>query len=495
MSSSFSNHHMLLTISREALLPKSREPELRPSPSYRGAQHTQTPDSMKTANHSLRYNDSAAVTTGSLRETRTERERRERDTRRQAMKSAREQGPDANSVAFPSSSSRSKARTKAQEKPVPVPSLNHKQAAGEGAYQDLTATSLYRHALDPRTKPLPPPPGTLPARKPHRRPPYSPSRHFAASHSTPDISLLAQTGSPTTNSRTPVSPDRADLSTSHSSQSQSGVPLWPPEGPANVKRQKRTPKNSLESLHRSQTMKELRAPATTNSPKDAGPGHSRTASAPTTGDGQTLPRRREQQATPVAPKPRPKPAPKAPFSDDVSEVSMYSQSSYRTTGSSAIEPKTSLQVRELPTSRSVRVHESSTVRRAASHKAQIVYPSYVLDPLPPLPVSAPAPQRQAETTPSTSRSVPQKRTEESDTNHPGSSENGERMEVEYFTMRQKAQMEDEETSMDLRRELDEWDKDGFSANVVPAPAPSSGATRPLIVKKRSEMFAIRPLRR
>ncbi|KAM5542602.1 hypothetical protein V8D89_003563 [Ganoderma adspersum] len=468
---------------KEALLPKSREPELRPSPSHREAQPTQTTDSRKTANRSLGYNDSAAVTTGSLRETRTERERRERDKHRQAMKPAREQGPDANSVAFPSSSSRSKAPTKAQEKPVPVPSLNHKQAAGQ----------------DPRTKPLPPPPGTLPARKPHRRPPYSPSRHFAMSQSTPDVTLPFQTRSPTTNGCTPASPDSADLSTPHSIQSQSGVPLWPPEGPANVRRQKRTPKSSIDSLHRSQTMKDLCAPATT--PKDAGHGHSRTASAPTTGDAQTLPRRREQQVTQAAPKPYPKPEPKEPFSDDVSETSIYSQSSYRTTGSSAREPKTSLQVRELPTSRSVHVQQPGTVRRAASHKAQIVYPSYVTSPLPPLPVPAPvpgpAPQREAEATPSTPRFVSPKGREGVSTNHPGSgsSMKGQRMEVEYFTMRQKAQMEDEETSMDLRRELAEWDRDGVNAEVVPAPASSSGATRPLVVKKRSEIFGVRTSRR
>ncbi|PIL30536.1 hypothetical protein GSI_07236 [Ganoderma sinense ZZ0214-1] len=502
---------------RDAFLPKSGKPELRPRPSYRITQPIQTIDSKKTANRSLGYNDSTAVTTGSSREAWAERERRERDVRRQAMKPAHEQRINGSSVAFPSSSSHSKPRTKAQEKPVPVPlpSLNHKQAAAAGTSWDLNAggsppaMSPYRYALDPQTKPLPSPPGTLPARKPHKRPPYSPSRFFTASQSTPDVSRLPpETGIPTTRERTPASPD--------DTQGQSGTPSWPPEGPAAVKRQQRTPKSSIDSLYRSQTMKDLRTAAMTDGPRDVGHGHSRTASTPTTRDAQTLPRRREQQAPLAVRDPRLRPAPEASIPDDVSEPSVYSQSSYRTNGSSAVEPKKSLQVRELPTSRSVHVQSNLNVRRAASRKAQIVYPSYVTTPLPPLPVSAsvPAPQPQVaalarrlgreppaapRVNPPPPTATTTKGEDESHDRSPSATKSRkqkQRIEIEYISMRQIAEMESEKVSQNLNRELAEWDRvNATTPNVVPAapgpePSKSYGGTRPLVVKKRPAFLGL-----
>ncbi|KAI1784042.1 hypothetical protein LXA43DRAFT_1125692 [Ganoderma leucocontextum] len=427
-----SNDLKLFTVSREALIPKSDKPEPRRRPSYR---------------------------------------------------------TEHDSVAFPSSSSRPKTRTKSQEKPVPVPSLNHKQTRSEGMYWDRDASgtspvaSPYRYALGPHAKgPLPSPSATVPVKKPHHRCPYSPSKYFTVSHSTSNVPFPAETRTPATNDRNPASPADAHMSTSHSTHS---IPAWPPEGPATVKRHQRTPKSSVDSLYRSQTdMKDFRAPATTASPRY--PGHSRTASAPHSRDAQTLPRPRGQQVTEAARDAYPDPEPKALFSDEVSSIS--SRSSYRT-ASSTREPKTSLQVREFSTSRSVHV-ESGSVRRAASHRAQIVYPSYVSTALPPVPTPPRHTSTRRGDQAAPRRTAPARQTDKFYTSRSTSRASQEqRIEVSYITMREVAQMEGKKTHKDLSRELARWDR--VDANAVPAPGPSSGGTRPLVVKKRSAMFGAR----
>ena len=317
------------------------------------------------------------------------------------------------------------------------------------------------------------------------------------SQSTPHVPFPTQPGTPTTNDRSPASPDDAEMSTSHSTQSQQGTPSWPPEGPATVKRQKRTPKSSIDSLYRSQTdMKDFRAATTAASPRDVGHSHSRTASAPASGDADGPPHLREQQQQRTSTGP----ALKALFGDADSVIS--SRVSYQTT-SSAIDPKTSLQVRELSTSRSVNVQPAKGIRRAASHKAQIVYPSYVTGALPPLPDQAPVPQPQIpkpistrDRTPRRDQTAPQSnatkgRDESYYTMPHARAKQDQQIEVSYITLREIAQMEEKKTSEDFAREFAQLDK--VDRDAAPASSLSHGGTRPLAVKKRPAMSGVREL--
>ncbi|TBU29013.1 hypothetical protein BD311DRAFT_788063 [Dichomitus squalens] len=458
---------------KEALVPKTDKTQPHRRPSYRGGQPVQIGDIRKTANHSLASLDRDAMASGDLRETRAAVEQWRQDSFKEATRLDREQRAHANSVALPSSSSRSKPRTKAEEKPVPVPSIDprtdwcHSEHWLPGNHSDGEVCTPYgiSPAVLPANRPLPPAP--VPVKKLRRRCPPAPSRHFVLTHSTPAVPSRAKTGSSSINNREPALQVDAEVSTSHSTQSQGGEPSWPPNGPATIKRQQRARGSSFDSLSRSQS--DRRGVRTTATTSDAV--HARSSSEPQMGHGADTPSRRGQRMTDTVLKTLPDPK--------TATGKAHPSTSLHNPASSSARLKAALPVQELSTARSVHV-ESTGLGRAKSHKATVVHPSP--EPAPPLPSPRP-PTDIWRDAPRPSRSTG---AEKKTYGHRDAlSKRHKEPEVYYITMRQVAEKENKRTQKKLTDELAKW---APIPEVVPEASFATNGTRPLAVKKRSAMF-------